>query len=107
MSNQDVGRGNTMHTFHASLVTNLANTTIIGFCVLGIGFMLRFFHALTKEQRTSLAGSRLEYRIDSALPNAATGQAPRSFSGQPPTQPDRSEREYDRGEFFSRTPQAS
>jgi hypothetical protein len=97
MSNQDVGRGNTMNNFQASLVTTLANATIISALVLGIGFMLRFLLALTSERKTGLAGFRLEYRVNSSLPNATTG---------PQTRSNRSEGEYDHVGFFSGTPQA-
>jgi hypothetical protein len=96
----------TMHNFQASLLPVLANVTTIGVFVLSIGFMLRFLLALSKERKTSLAGFRLEYRVNSSLPNAATRQVQRSFSVQPPTQPDTSEREYDRGEFLGGAPQA-
>ena len=70
-----------MHIFQASLIPNLANATIIPVCVLGIGFMLRFLHALTKELKTALVA-------------------------QSSTRPNRRGREYDRDELFSGAPQA-
>ncbi len=87
-----------MHNVPASLVTNLGDATIISACALGIGFMLRFLRALTKERKTSLARFCLEYRINSSSPNNATTR--------PQTPPNRSEAEYDRGRFFCGTPQA-
>ena len=92
-----------MHILQANLVMNLANTTTISACVLGVAFMLRFLLALTRERNTSLAGFRSEYRVGSALPNAPARQARTSFSAQLSTRPDRSEREYDRGESSTGT----
>ena len=94
-----------MHNFQASFVTNLANATIISACVLGIGFMLLFLLALTRERKTSLAGFRLEYSVNSSLPNAAAGQVQPSISVQSSSQLDSSKKEYDRDELFRGTPQ--
>jgi hypothetical protein len=95
-----------MHNFQASLLPVLANATMISVCVLSIGFMLRFLAALTGEQKTSLAGFRLEYRANTASLDAATRKARASFSVQPSARPSRSEREYDRDELLSGAPQA-
>jgi hypothetical protein len=96
-----------MHNFQASLVTNLAIVATISACVLGIGFMLRFLLALTTERKTSLAGFRLEYRVNSSLPNGETGQVRPRFAAQSSPSPANSgERAYDPGKSFSGTPQA-
>ena len=92
-----------MHILVASLVANLGNATVVGFCALGIAFMLRFLVALTREQKTSLVRCRMEYRISSPLPDALVGQV------RPWTQPKPSqkEKEYDRYELSPGTPPAA
>jgi hypothetical protein len=92
-----------MHFFRANLVTNLASAATISICVLGIGFMLRFLLALTRERKTSLAGFRLEYRVNSSLPTAASMQ---TRPGLPVQALNGNEKQYERGESFTGTPQA-
>jgi hypothetical protein len=60
-----------MHILQANLATNLVIAATIGFCALGVGFMLHFLIALTRERKAGLVGYRVEYGINNSLPYIA------------------------------------
>jgi len=95
-----------MYIFQATLLPLLANATTIGACVVSIGFMLRFLLAMTREQNRSLAGFRLEYRVNSALLDAETMPVQAGFPLRASARSNRRKKEYDRVGLFPGAPQA-
>jgi len=94
-----------MHILEAGLVINLASITTIGACAIGIGFMLCFLVALTKERKRSQISCRLEYRIDSPLPAMAV-QTRHGLPVRPSVKLNSSAGAYGRDELFTGTTQA-
>jgi len=61
-----------MHILQANLATNLVIAATIGFCALGVGFMLHFLVALTRERKAGPVKYRVEYGINDSWPEAAS-----------------------------------